>query len=362
MRQFIVVSFVLFSLSNAFAANGNPPAAASGDNAQLACVAENEKPMALSALEFGKFVTVQVPADKYAKFFVKHDDGQLPTPVLYINGFGLKGLSGSPTGCRGFSFLLQRTNDSRDIWGIELSRIDGTDNVPVGIGTVQSGFIAEVGTARLMLTGQVSMALWWVLMAVLLVAIFWMGATSGLLRDLPMRPAPGAADQAPLTALQRPFSLARVQMAFWFTLAMGAYVYIWIKTGDIANIIPDSVVTLMGISAGTTVLSAVVDTNGPSQPPIPSSGSFIKDILMDHESISFHRFQMLMWTIVLGFVFVKKVTGTWIMPDFDAQLLGLMGVGSATYLGFKIPAAQAAANAPSTQAPAGSDQHPPAVG
>lgn len=70
-------------------------------------------------------------------------------------------------------------------------------------------------------------------------------------------------------------------------------------------------------------------------PPGPSNGLLL-DILRDETGVSFHRFQMAAWTIVLGFVFVVGVYKSLAMPDFSALLLGLMGISSGTYLGFKL--------------------------
>lgn len=53
---------------------------------------------------------------------------------------------------------------------------------------------------------------------------------------------------------------------------------------------------------------------------------------------SFHRFQMLAWTLLLGFVFVIKVSADRAMPEFNAMTLGLLGISAGTYLGFKLPA------------------------
>ncbi len=314
------------------------------------------------ALELGKFLIVKVPEQQYAKFFVKHDDNIQPTPVLYLNGFALKGLAGTPTGCRNFAFLLQRTEESRDIWGSELFKLDGKDPVPIGIGTVQQGFVTDVGSAMLALPSKGYATGWWLsAMAVLGCLLVWLGIRTGLLRDLPKRPAASEGEPAPeqVPPDTRPFSLARVQMALWLALATGAYIYIWLRTGDTVNVIPSSILTLMGISGATTVLAAVVDTSAAAQNPEQASGNFFRDILSDHDGISFHRFQMMIWTFILGGVFIQKVASTLIMPDFDAQLLGLMGVSSLTYLGFKIPAA---ASAPASPAPSPSNQQPPAVG
>ena len=42
-----------------------------------------------------------------------------------------------------------------------------------------------------------------------------------------------------------------------------------------------------------------------------------------------------MWTIVLAFVFLRAVYADVLMPEFDTTLLGLLGISSGTYLGFK---------------------------
>lgn len=69
----------------------------------------------------------------------------------------------------------------------------------------------------------------------------------------------------------------------------------------------------------------------------PLSEGFIRDLLTDASGISFHRFQMLVWTIILGFIFCVEVYQTLRMPEFSTALLSLMGISAGTYLGFKIP-------------------------
>ncbi len=65
--------------------------------------------------------------------------------------------------------------------------------------------------------------------------------------------------------------------------------------------------------------------------------NWLFDMLSDENGISFHRFQIAIWTVVLTAIFVVKVYATLSMPDFDAQLLGLTGISAGTYLGFKFP-------------------------
>ncbi|WP_291980644.1 hypothetical protein [Luteitalea sp.] len=70
--------------------------------------------------------------------------------------------------------------------------------------------------------------------------------------------------------------------------------------------------------------------------PLTSTG-FWKDLLSDENGVSFHRFQIMAWTVVLAVIFCVTVYESLAMPDFDAKLLGLMGLSSGTYLGFKFP-------------------------
>ena len=67
------------------------------------------------------------------------------------------------------------------------------------------------------------------------------------------------------------------------------------------------------------------------------SAGFLRDILSDGSGYSFHRFQIFAWTIVLGVIFVSSVYNGLTMPEFSTTLLGLMGLSSGTYIGFKFP-------------------------
>ena len=64
----------------------------------------------------------------------------------------------------------------------------------------------------------------------------------------------------------------------------------------------------------------------------PASQNFFTDILSGPEGVSFHHFQVVAWTITLGFIFLAQVFNSLLMPEFDAMLLALMGISSGTYL------------------------------
>jgi hypothetical protein len=71
-----------------------------------------------------------------------------------------------------------------------------------------------------------------------------------------------------------------------------------------------------------------------------ASKNFINDILSDDDGVSFHRFQIFAWTIVLICIFIAGVYNALSMPEFDGTLLALMGISGGTYLGFKLPEQQ----------------------
>ena len=68
---------------------------------------------------------------------------------------------------------------------------------------------------------------------------------------------------------------------------------------------------------------------------------FLTDLLSeDNKTVTFHRFQIAVWTLVLGVVFVSGVLTRLAMPTFSPGLLLLMGISSGTYLGFKFAPSQ----------------------
>jgi len=221
-------------------------------------------------------------------------------------------------------------------------------------------------------------------LVILLVAMIWLSIKTDLLRDGTTPPAPPA---------RLPFNLGRVQMAFWFYLVVFAYLYVWMITGEY-NTLTNSVLALIGISTATGLATVFVDKQKESQaatkritlesqqaaltariaqlnavapaagttldqelqqksnevlqvqaslanlpPPSPRAVSkgILRDIMSSGDGVGFHRFQMVVWTLVLGIIFVRSVYSELTLPNFDTTLLGLMGLSSGTYIGFKFP-------------------------
>jgi len=236
-----------------------------------------------------------------------------------------------------------------------------------------------------------------VVVGLTLVLLIWLAHKTNLVRD---------SGSCPVQGKLRPYNLGRVQMAFWFFLIYASYVTIWLITSAL-DTITASLLALMGISAGTALSEAMIDSgkldananqlqsltaekqsleqtiptiqtqiavvnaketlssedagnrdslNNQVQKnlarlaqineqiealtPPPDAGvskGFLRDILSDRSGYSFHRFQIFAWTIVLGIIFISSVYNSLAMPEFSSTLLGLMGISSGTYIGFKFP-------------------------
>src|SRR5207247_5177491 len=65
---------------------------------------------------------------------------------------------------------------------------------------------------------------------------------------------------APDTSARKPYSLARTQAAWWFFIVIASYFFIGIITGDFITTITPGVLGLLGISGGTAIGSAIVDS------------------------------------------------------------------------------------------------------
>ena len=277
--------------------------------------------------------------------------------VLFLNGLPLRQMP--PESCNQYDgtvrYLLDRVPDGNDQeWHRLLGSPNGfVRNVRVSVGANdQFAFPTTVQNFPLRILPSSGFYVFLGLLAFFLISFVYLCRHTGIVRA-PGHPAsPGA----------RPYSLSRFQMAFWFFLVINGYLFMWLITGEL-DTITDSVLALTGIGAGTALGAALIDSQPsgtatlttatanandtetvtsvsapmPAAPPQPSQG-FLSDILSDAgDGISIHRFQMFAWTLILGLIFIGSVYKDLGMPEFNATLLGLMGISSGTYLGFKLP-------------------------
>jgi len=335
----------------------------------------------------GGTITVEIP-DLTKWRDGKHD---LCKAVLYLSDRQLKGLY--PRNCHAndrLQFDLKRTDQLKDAWAAILGAPDGlTRNVTVAVGFEDGSILASGGSVEFTIirTDWV----FWILFLLFLLAVglfFFLAIRSEILRD--EGPPPQGSER-------RTFSLGRCQMAFWFFVVLAAYLLIWIMTGD-RDTLSSSALALFGISSATALGAVAIDASkrtaarsqlqvlqwekdsltdliakitakGPQASDdekrelaekkerlsqvnvsvaqasasiaLMKSEGLLNDILTDENGISLHRFQIMVWTILLGFIFCISVYNTLAMPEFSGTLLALMGISNGTYIGFKVPERQA---------------------
>ncbi len=154
-----------------------------------------------------------------------------------------------------------------------------------------------------------------------------------------------------------PFSMSKSQLAFWTFLIAFSFVYIWISTTQIP-LITGSTWILLAISIGTTTGAKIIDLGHNNNQNLATTKWWIYDILNDGKGISIHRFQMLIWTIIIGAYFIQQVIVNLAIPQLPTELLALMGISNGTYLGLRIPEDGASAKDKQESAPANPDVPP----
>jgi len=133
------------------------------------------------------------------------------------------------------------------------------------------------------------------------------------------------------------YSLGRTQLFYWTLLVLIAYLSICFKTDTLPDL-PLSVLAILGISVSTTAISKLVENKNKDIVPIDKnakSEGFFFDILSDGSSINIQRFQNVAFNLFFGIVFLQKAFANHIMPEFDQNVLILMGISSGTYAALK---------------------------
>jgi hypothetical protein len=309
--------------------------------------------------------------------------------ILFLDGVPLNGLHPENSDFEDgkIKFYLRRVEHSVDSWRILCRGWVWSRPVRVALGTEDGGIdkaIAKLdsGFELIVVPQGWKFNISIVIALVVVVSVLLLGSKTNLLREWPGQKT---ANVTP------PYSLGKVQWAWWLVLILYAYLAIGLVTWDYYSTFSTSALALLGISTGTALGSVMINSTAAvqsraekeslerdvaglqaqvAQPDAVGnmgepqrmrteseqksgrletvkmkltqrSENFICDILSDPQGICLHRFQIVAWTIVLGLVFVIGVWNDKAMPDFSPTLLALMGVSSGTYLAFKVPEARA---------------------
>jgi len=324
--------------------------------------------------------------------------------ILFLDKRPLKDLTPYPPtdlkdGILRFVLRQPRSDDtspeakaSREVWTYLLGSPRWRPRpTAVSIGLADGSAIPSASTVDLVVIPQGPFFLWLAIFTVISIAFWVLAVRSNLLR------APAPTQDA---GKRPPYSLGRTQAAWWFFIVLASYLFIGLVTVDFGTPITSTVLTLLGISAGTVVGAAFIDQSkntplataeaakaaqalqtqvstletqvaatktvvasmaagAPAEAQMKldlatktsdleqkksalmktrsQSEQFLLDILSDVNGVAFHRFQIVAWTLVLGIIFGHEVYKVLAMPTFDSSLLALMGISSGTYLGMKIP-------------------------
>ena len=251
-------------------------------------------------------------------------------------------------------FELLRTPENKDNWRTLLGPFTlRAHKTTVGVGLAGGAEIPGSSSVEIDLKPvQTGWLVFYLVLLVVVLLVFFGGRLPGggrltdSLRDRQAAVPDGG---------EKPYSLARCQMAWWFFLVIAAYAFLWLVLNDL-DTITGSILTLMGIGSGTALGATMIDASKMNELESAkaelgaeekvkdlrkalkkSHTTVLRDLLSDENGYSFHRFQIAVWTLVLGLIFVISVVKELAMPQFSDTLLGLMGISSGTYLGFKLP-------------------------
>lgn len=309
---------------------------------QLA-VSNTPTPMVTSVtgrLEVGQTITVVV--NGLPEWSAEHNPRKL---VPFLNGRPLKGLYPEEVNLSESRLLfhLQRTPDSKQVWADLFHEPVFRRPVSVSVGLEdQSPFDTPYDYDNRLSLTIIPKASGIISLAVILGSVILFGylvTATDIIRGSGPRPGAGK---------YKRYNLERAQTVFWFFLVSVAYICLWLITGDFNTLTP-SVLGLIGITGATALCSGLMKAgNKPRQvdggaiatyessQQGPVSVGFFTDILSDANGYSFHRFQIIAWTILLGVIFVYSVYHNLAMPEFSGGLLLMTGISAATYLGFEL--------------------------
>jgi hypothetical protein len=219
------------------------------------------------------------------------------------------------------SFELPR--GSKTLKEFRLTIFSSAKPVNLSFGLLGSDPVAtapKLPITRLRFISNSSLATMIVMIILMLITFRWLVLKTNLIR---------------VTHSRSKYSLGLAQLLFWVVLIAFAFIYIYVLT-DGLHPITGSVLTLLSISLTTSGGSRMVEkVKDPKHMFESESESILKDLLSDDAGFSVHRVQMAIWTVILGLVFCYEVIMNLSMPQFDTNLLLLMGISSTGYVGLK---------------------------
>jgi len=188
------------------------------------------------------------------------------------------------------------------------------------------------------------MALYFLILAIVSIVVMIVATRSCLLRDIVVHHDTfhANANQKDEKAPKAPYSLARTQLAFWTVIIFSSFSYLIFKYHFAIPDLNKVNLILLGIALGTTATGKIIDdtqrTNSSDLIQDHPSEGFLRDILSDQNGVSIHRLQNVLWTLIVGVIYIQFVAVQGSLPDetvLTDNLLILMGISTSAYVGLK---------------------------
>jgi len=188
------------------------------------------------------------------------------------------------------------------------------------------------------------MAIYFLILAIVSIIVIIISSKTCLLRDVVVHHDAFHADAAQQNNKdpKAPYSLARTQLAFWTVIIFSSFVYLLFRYHFTIPGLNHVNLILLGIALGTTATGKIIDDSQKQNSPnlnqdYPSEG-FLRDILSDKNGVSIHRLQNVLWTLIVGVIYIQFVATQSSLPDetvLTDNLLMLMGISTGAYVGLK---------------------------
>ncbi|HKP83907.1 MAG TPA: hypothetical protein VJT69_17965 [Pyrinomonadaceae bacterium] len=283
-------------------------------------------------LRIGRTIVVEV--QNLSTWATKHETQNL---VPYLNGQPLRGVYPEITDLtkNNLQFNLAHTQADLPVWSALFHHPGLRRPVEFSVGVedqepFQTVYNYDHPLSLTVVPRRLGIIALSAMLAVFIIVIGLM-ITTNIIR------APGAK----LPQGKRPYELGRFLTLFWTAIIATCYFAVWLITGD--SNLPATALALTGFSS-IVALTGYLTRTGPDEtsddstaivPGAAASANFLTDVLSDTNGYSFHRFQLLMWNILLGVMFVSLVWENLTLPAFSQSLIALMGISASVHLSFE---------------------------
>jgi hypothetical protein len=150
------------------------------------------------------------------------------------------------------------------------------------------------------------------------------------------------------SANSKPYSLSKVQLAWWIVIIFGSITSILFKRGVFPTL-DQSTLILLGIGSATSAAGRIIDLSDQNNANLSrhqdnEKEGFFLDILSDENGVSIHRLQTLIFNLILGTWFIYQVIQNIalpasdpnkIIPSIDSSDLVMQAISTATYITLK---------------------------